>query len=52
MIDVVMPVVRTELPVDEDKFLSELNRRIETSTFVKKEVTGKTVDASSTYTKS
>ena len=41
-----------ELPIDEDKFLNELNRRIETSTFVKKNVTERVVDASSTYTKS
>ena len=40
-----------ELPVDDDKFLEELNKRIKTSTFVKKNVTCKVIDATSTYVK-
>ncbi len=40
-----------ELPIDDDKFLEELNKRIETSTYVKKTVTDKIVDARGTYTK-
>ena len=40
-----------ELPIDDDKFLEELNKRIETSTYVKKTVTDKVVDARGTYTK-
>lgn len=36
------------LPIDDDKFLEELNKRIENSTFIKKNVTNKVVDASTT----
>ena len=40
-----------ELPVDEDRFLAELNKRIETSVFVKKDVNNTVIDMSNTYTK-
>ena len=37
--------------VISDKFLEELNKRIKTSTFVKKNVTSKVIDATNTYVK-
>lgn len=39
------------LPIDEDKFLNELNKRIETSTYIKKKVSGVVADAQQTYSK-
>lgn len=40
-----------DLPVDEDKFLEELNKRIENSTFVKKNVVERQIDATDTFSK-
>lgn len=40
-----------DLPIDEDKFLEELNKRIENSTFVKKNVVERQIDATDTFSK-
>ncbi|MBE5816634.1 MAG: Gfo/Idh/MocA family oxidoreductase [Clostridiales bacterium] len=40
-----------DLPFDDDRFLSELNKRIESSVFVKKNVSNIVLDTAGTYTK-